>query len=266
MFRRILSGLAALTLTVATFVSFTTFATFATFAGSSRAAEAQDGSVLVFGGTGQLGLEIVDDLLAAGEDVTVFVRPTSDRSALEPKGVSFVIGDVLSESDVEAALKAADFRVVIDALARDRGAEPAFYVDSQRYIAKWSAATGVSQVILHGSVGAGLSRTVYPKDNWEYMSETLMAKDLGERLLMESGVPYTIIRNFILLPATVQESGEAMLTTDQSARGGVTRDGLARLTMECLDNESCLNEIFHAVDRGPLDAPARYRERLEQYQ
>jgi hypothetical protein len=32
MFRRILSGLAALTLTVATFVSFTTFATFATFA------------------------------------------------------------------------------------------------------------------------------------------------------------------------------------------------------------------------------------------
>ena len=28
----------------------------------------------------------------------------------------------------------------------------------------------------------------------------------------------------------------------------MTRDGLARLTLECLDNTACLNVIFHAVD------------------
>lgn len=229
----------------------------------ARAAQPQDGGVLVFGGTGELGREIVDDLIAAGEAVTVFVRPTSNRSTGEAKGVSFVVGDVLIEEDVEAAIKAAEFRVVIDALARDGGVDPVFYIDSQRYIAKWSAATGVSQVILHGSVGAGLSRLIYPKDNWEAMRDTLMSKDLGERLLMESGVPYTIIRNMILLPAEVQESGEAVLTKDQTAGGGVTRDGLARLTIECLDEESCLNEIFHAIDRGPLHIPKRYARYIE---
>lgn len=233
-------------------------------AASPKIGLANDG-VLVFGGTGQLGAEIVMDLIEAVENVTVFVRPTSNRSKLDPLGVSFVTGDVLTESDVEAALKSGPYRVVIDALARDGDTEPDFYIDSMMYISKWAKETGVSQVILHGSVGAGLSRPVYPQARWDVMGSTITAKDHGERHLMESGAPYTIIRNLVLLPADMSESGEAAMTTDQSKRGVVTRDALARLTMECLDNATCIDEIYHAYDDAIDLPPGRYRDTLDSF-
>ncbi|MEQ8736583.1 MAG: NAD(P)H-binding protein [Rhodospirillaceae bacterium] len=221
--------------------------------------------VLVFGGTGQLGKEVVMDLVEAGEDVTVFVRPTSNRSELETMGVSFVTGDVLTESDVEAALKSGPYKVVIDALARDGDVNPDFYIDSMIYMAKWAKETGVAQFILHGSVGAGLSRPIYPEDNWSRMGNTITAKDFGERHLMESGVPYTIIRNLVLLPADLKESGKAAITTDQTKRGGVTRDALARLTLECMGQDRCLNEIFHAYDDEVEVPEGRYRDTLDEF-
>ena len=229
----------------------------------AASASANDG-VLVWGGTGKLGLEIVKDLVEAGESVTVPVRPTSDRSELEALGVSFVTADVLDEAQVEAAMKSGPYRVIIDALARDGDTGVEFYIDSMKYMAKWAAETGVEQFILQGSVGAGLSQPVYPKERWDVMGPTIQAKDFGERYLMESGVPYTIIRNLVLLPAELTESGQATLTTDQSKRGAVTRDGLARLTMECLGNDACINEIFHAYDEE-VDAPGRYKAIVESF-
>ncbi|MFL2771497.1 MAG: NAD(P)H-binding protein [Rhodospirillaceae bacterium] len=219
-------------------------------------------SVLVFGGTGQLGSEIVQDLLEDGTVVTVFVRPTSKKQRLEGLDVAYVTGDVLNEDDVETALKSGPYSVVIDALARDSGVDPTFYVDSMKYISKWAVATKVKQVILHGSVGAGLSRPVYPEERWGDMAGTITAKDHGERHLIESGAPYTIIRNLVLLPHEVKESGAAELTTDQSARGVVTRDGVARLTLECMDNSDCINEIFHAIDPD-VKRPGRWGEGID---
>jgi uncharacterized protein YbjT (DUF2867 family) len=240
--------------------SLTLFAALLTWGGPASANE----GVLVFGGTGKLGAEIVKDLVAAGEDVTVVVRPSSDRSELEPLGVSFVVADVMNEAEVGAALKSGPYRVVVDALARDGDTAPDFYIDSMKYMAAAAADTGVKQFILHGSVGAGLSQPVYPKERWDVMGPTIQAKDFGERYLMESGVPYTIIRNLVLLPAELTESGQATLTTDQSKRGAVTRDGLARLTMECLGNDACINEIFHAYDEE-VDAPGRYKAIVESF-
>ncbi|MGB1876048.1 MAG: hypothetical protein ACPHGY_03855, partial [Rhodospirillaceae bacterium] len=69
------------------------------------------------------------------------------------------------------------------------------------------------------------------------------------------GVPYTIIRHLTLLPLAIQESGKARLSNDLTDVGAITRDGLARLTLECLDNAECMNVIFHAVD-DEVDLPA----------
>ena len=149
------------------------------------------------------------------------------------------------------------YRVVIDALARDGGVGPEFYIDSMKYMSAWAADTGVKQFILHGSVGAGLSRAIYPEDRWEFMAATITAKDLAERHLMESGTPYTIIRNLNLLPIEVPESGKTYLTEDQLLGGPVTRDGLARLNMECMDNDACINEIFHGIDPDVVDPRRR---------
>ena len=160
----------------------------------------EDGDVLVFGGTGQLGSEVVKALVASGHSVTVFARPNSDRGRIADLDVAYIVGDVLEEADVKAAFETAKFRVVIDALGR-KNAPVSFYTISGRYLAKWAADTGVQQAILHGSVGAGSSMATYPTSRRSAMQATMEAKTDAENALIDSGVDYTIIRN-ARLPGT----------------------------------------------------------------
>ena len=70
---------------------------------------ALDGPVLVFGGTAGVGLETVRALRSRDIPVTVFVRPTSDRAALEPLGVAYAVGNVLNAEEVAMAFDAVKF-------------------------------------------------------------------------------------------------------------------------------------------------------------
>ena len=210
---------------------------------------AADGGVLVLGGTGQLGSEVVKDLVAAGEDVTVLARPTSNRERLEGLDVTYAIGDMLSDADMEQVFTETGFRAVVDASSQAMGGTQTFYEESQQIISKWAAATGVGQIILHGAIGSGDSADLlYLENAFQVQQDAIASKTIAETTLMESGVPYTIIRHLTLLPLTIEESGNARLSEDLTAVGAVTRDGLARLTLECLDNAACMNVIFHAVD------------------
>ena len=121
----------------------------------------KDGSVLVFGGTGKLGSDIVKSLVAVGEDVTVFVREGSDRSALKGLDVDYVVGDLLDDASVGRAFDSKKFRAVVDASANRTGTgkdggpdrdSRGFYSAIMKPMAKHAKRTGVQQFILHGSV------------------------------------------------------------------------------------------------------------------
>ncbi|MEQ9109008.1 MAG: NAD(P)H-binding protein [Rhodospirillaceae bacterium] len=220
------------------------------FAGASVQAQT-DGGVLVFGGTGKLGSEIVQDLVAAGNTVTVMSRPTSNRERLDGLEVSFVVGDMLDDADMKRIFTEGNYRVVVDASGQVMGGDDAFYYQAQELISTYAKQTGVKQIILHGAVGAGDSaRLINIEEVFPFQRTAIEAKSIAEGILTESGVPYTIIRHLSLLPDGSVESGEAMLSRDRTTVGPVTRDGLARLTLECVDNPDCLNTIFHAVDLG----------------
>jgi uncharacterized protein YbjT (DUF2867 family) len=223
-------------------------------------AHAADAGVLVLGGTGQLGAEVVKSLVAAGEKVSVLARPTSNRARLDGLPVIFVTGDMLSDADMERVFKARSYRVVVDASNAPFDGPQDFYEKSQRIVSKWAAATGVRQLILHGAIGAGDSAALIDVGQaMEVQRKAIASKTVAEQVLVASGVPYTIVRHLSLLPAQFKESGQARLSTDRSVVGAVTRDGLARLTRECLDNPRCLNVVFHAVDEQ-LAVPDRVRE------
>jgi uncharacterized protein YbjT (DUF2867 family) len=224
------------------------FAGLATLAALLAPAWAAAATAIVFGGAGQLGSEVVRALRAAGHEVTVFHREGSDLSRLQGLDYAEAIGDATREADVQAALAARRYDVVVDALAKGRSEPASFYLVTHRAIVAAAKATGVKQVILHGSVGAGESRAIYPESRWPSMQEVLTAKDSAERLLIASGVPYTIIRNAVLRNDAPGVGEKAELTTDQKRFGGVTRSGLGRLTAECVLNSACTNRIFHAVD------------------
>ncbi len=229
-------------------------------------AEAADGGVLVLGGTGKLGSEIVKDLVEAGDDVTVLVRPTSNRERLAGLELTYVTGDLLDDADVERVFKGASYRAIVDASGQPQGGDVRYYPESQRLISKWAAATGVRQIILHGATGSGDSAELFRMENVQEMRlGSLVAKDEAETILTSSGVPYTIMRHMTLLPLETTESGNARMTTDHTVVGAISRDGLARLTLECIDNDECLNTIFHVVD-DDVELTGRYTKMWERYE
>ena len=77
-------------------------------------------SVLVFGGTGALGYEIVSDLVETQKyKISVFARVSSNIEKLLNLPVTIIVGDVLEENTVKRALQGNHFNIIVDALARD---------------------------------------------------------------------------------------------------------------------------------------------------
>lgn len=222
-----------------------------TTAGSAADAAPIDTTrVLVIGGTGQLGAEIVRRLVARGHQVTVFVRPSSDRSRLAAWPVEYVTGDLFSEADMAAALTARQYGAVVVAL-RVMDGDVNFYSKALTPLARHARKGGVGQIIHHGAVGAGANVAKFQQLGWERVPgllDRLRDQGVGEDLLRGSGVPYTIIRNSRIYPADHPATGRAELTEDDSVITPMTRADLAELTLQCLGAKRCLNRVFHVRD------------------
>jgi uncharacterized protein YbjT (DUF2867 family) len=223
--------------------------------GGATAADAPR-EVLVLGGTGQLGAEIVRLLVAGGDRVTVFARPASDRSRLAGLPVGYVTGELRRDDDVVAAFAGRRFDAVISAVRVPDG-DIHFYEKIMTSLAREARAAQVGQIIHHGAVGAGANAAKFTGLGWEKVPgllDRLKDQGVGEELLRASGVPYTIIRNTRLYPDGTPATGKAVLTEDDTIINAMTRKDLARLTLQCLGNAGCLGKTYHVKD-GTLDWP-----------
>jgi len=70
--------------------------------------EGQGMPVLVVGGTGFLGRQVVAALRSREKLVRALVRPGSDASALEKSGVEVVRGDMMGPASLETAIEGVD--------------------------------------------------------------------------------------------------------------------------------------------------------------
>lgn len=212
--------------------------------------------VLVLGATGKLGSDTVKALLARGHAVTAFVRPSSDRRRLEGLDVSYVIGDLTRDADVKEAFNGRAYQVVIDCSAR-RDSTGSFYDASMRSVVRWGRPQGVQQIILHSSVGVGESGEIaevarsfstLQGERKRIYDSTMTEKNAAERVLKDSGLKFTIIRNWLLLLEGAAATGKGRLTEDLQALGRITRPDLAQLGVGCVGNEACFDRTFNALD------------------
>lgn len=201
-------------------------------------------AVLVFGGTGRLGAEVVQDLIAAGEDVVVFTRATSDRSRLDGLDVEYVIGDLMDKDSVAAAFSGRDIDAVINTVAL-RAGETSPYVVGEQNIDAATKGKGLSHMILFSATGAGDSKDTIPAQFYEPFKKTYEDRAVTEDIIRESGTPFTLIRLGTVHnePAT----GSAYLV-EAPVLGPVTRPDAAELAVGCLRTTRCLNKTFHATD------------------
>src|SRR5262245_38532208 len=114
--------------------------------------------VLVTGGTGFVGANVVRELLSAGATVRVLARPNGDRRALDGVKVEFAEGDLLDPASLRRAVAgvqtlyhvAADYRL----WAPDPTVLYRSNVDGTRAILDAAGQGGVARIVHTSSVGA----------------------------------------------------------------------------------------------------------------
>ena len=203
--------------------------------------------VIVFGATGKLGTELVRDLREHGDQVTAFVRPSSDRSQLEPLGVNFAVGDVLDAESVRLAFQGGEFDAVIAAVAGL--SEPDLDRQGNVNVADAALASGVQRVIFISTVGAGDSRDAAPLISRLALSKILPQKTAAEEHFRASSLSYTILRPGGLPPGVVP-TGRGLLSDDPSTMGFIKRPDLARLVLRVLYDDRTIGKTLAAVDPG----------------
>ena len=212
----------------------------------SSAATAEQ-RVLIIGGAGHAGSAVARMLIERGDQVTAFVRATTDRSKLEGVPVDYVVGDAMKADEVAAALEGQQFDVMFETVQVWPGTE-ARYTQMYENFVPWAMRLGIKQFI---SIGGGCGEN--PREDCPLsppLYELSQDMNRSEHILRDSGVPYTIIRVGVLIPSNPfhpdadKRSGTSYMTTDLTKFGGVLRVDLNEQIVACIGAERCLNKTF----------------------
>ena len=219
---------------------------------------AVEGPILVFGGTAGIGLQTVEALRERNIPVTVFVRPTSDRTALEPLRVSYAVGDALNAEDVAAAFEGTHFTAVISSLGGRSGEMRPEYIGNMN-INNAAKAAGVKRIIQISAMGTDRDRDrAEPAEDAHWFEKMIYTKIQGENDLMESGLDWTILR-----PGLLQDgppTGNSWLTERTDIAGSINRSDVALVVLDLLDDANTIGKAYSVIDKNmeqPFEAPQR---------
>jgi uncharacterized protein YbjT (DUF2867 family) len=155
--------------------------------------------VLVVGATGSLGGKVVDELLERGKTVRALVRPASDASRLESRGVEIARGDMLDVDSLVAAMNGAD-AAITTAAGYTRGGKNAHDIDTlgNANLAEAAHRTGIRRFVLTSILTC--DRTPDVPHFWH--------KKLAEDKLEQLGVPFLALRPGAFLDQIATMAGD----------------------------------------------------------
>lgn len=153
--------------------------------------------VLILGATGQTGSLVVADAKSAGHDVTVLVRDPARLVSTD--GVTVVVGDATSETDLAGALRGQD--AVISALGA-RSAKTDLFSSFADALVPAAASAGVTRAVVLSNFGAGESikqanfgqKLIYNSA----MKGLLADKTKADATLTSSGLDWTLAYSVML--------------------------------------------------------------------
>ncbi len=203
------------------------------------------GGILVFGGTRGAGFEVVKELIARKENVTVMARASSDTAALKAVGANIVVGDALEPESLKQAFTAAPFRAVVSVLG---GHDGDYRVDGEgnRNVIDATKNAGLTRLILVTAVGAGDSAAVPPWYVRVFLKDYYAAKTAAEDHLRRTELDYTIVRPGLLLDRTTP--GETALVAGPAHFSAMTRADLGKLVAGTIEDKATFKRVLTAYD------------------
>jgi uncharacterized protein YbjT (DUF2867 family) len=159
-----------------------------------------DGPVLVVGGTGALGGQVVDALSARGKQVRALVRPSSDAGRLQAAGVDIARGDMMDPGSLQRAMDGADAVITTAAgyTRHSKGDSAVIDTAGNRNLADAAARVGVRRFVLTSILTCDQTPDV--PHFWH--------KKLAEDRLQELGVPFVALRPGAFLDQVTRMGGD----------------------------------------------------------
>jgi uncharacterized protein YbjT (DUF2867 family) len=161
---------------------------------------ANDGPVVVIGGTGMLGGQVVTALLSRGKRVRALVRPKSDAARLIRAGVEIVQGDMMEPASLLRAMDGADAVVSTAAgyTRHSKGDTAEIDITGNPNLADAASQTGIRRFVLTSIVTC--DQTPQVPHFWH--------KKLAEDKLEELGVPFVSLRPGAFLDQITRMGGD----------------------------------------------------------
>jgi hypothetical protein len=159
-----------------------------------------NGRVLVVGGTGMLGGQVVSELLARGKRVRALVRPTSDAKRLESNGVEIARGDMMDPASLLQAMDGADAVVSTAAgyTRHSKGDTDEIDIIGNQHLADAAHRAGVNRFVLTSILTC--DQTPQVPHFWH--------KKFAEDRLEDLGVPFVALRPGAFLNMITQMGGD----------------------------------------------------------
>lgn len=226
---------------------------------------------MVLGGTGTAGQATVRALVRRGHDVVCFVRPqagvrgklTSSASSSLLTGATLRFGSVSNQKSlVQDGFCGEPFDALMSCLSTRTGApKDAWDIDYAAHISALHAArnAGVKHFVLLSALCVQRPLLAFQQ-----------AKLAFERVLIDSGVPYSIVRPTAFFKSLAGQVarvkrgkpflvfGDGKLTSCKP----ISDNDLASFLADCLDREDCRNRVLPIGGPGAAITPIEQGEQL----
>jgi uncharacterized protein YbjT (DUF2867 family) len=193
-----------------------------------------DGPVLVVGGTGMLGRQVISALLARGKPVRALVRPASDAAALTKVGVEIARGDMMEPASLLPALDGVDAVITTAAgyTRHSKGDTSEIDTIGNQNLIDAASQTGVRRFVLTSILTS--DQTPHVPHFWH--------KKLAEDRLEEKGVPLVSLRPGAFLDMITRMRG------DSFAKGRIMWFGSPTIPLTFVLSEDVAGYLADAVD------------------
>jgi uncharacterized protein YbjT (DUF2867 family) len=193
-----------------------------------------DSPVLVVGGTGMLGSQVVTELLARGKQVRALVRPASDASRLEAAGAKVARGDMMDPASLARAMDGAD-AVVTSAAGYTRhrkGDTSETDIVGNANLVEAASRSGIRRFVLTSILTC--DQTPQVPHFWH--------KKLAEDRLEQLGVPFVALRPGAFLDQVTRFGG------DPISKGRLSWFGSSRVPLTFVHTAHLAGYLAAAVD------------------
>jgi uncharacterized protein YbjT (DUF2867 family) len=195
--------------------------------------------IVIAGGHGKIALHLERQLADSGHRVRALIRNRDHDSDVREAGAEPVICDLERDEDISAYVAGADAVVFAAGAGPGSGPERKRTVDLGGAVKLIDAArkADAKRYVIVSSIGAD-----DPSGGPEQMRPYLEAKAEADERVAESGLDWTIVR-----PGSLTDdpgTGLVTATDDQSARGAVPREDVARVLAAVLGDPSTIGKTF----------------------